>query len=55
MSPKKYGARQKLNGAAIVGALIVSGFLGVASGSLAVFFVAFVVLIVAAIATGDIR
>jgi hypothetical protein len=56
MSPKKrYGARHKLNAAFIVGALVVSGFLGAAYSSWNVFAVALVCLVVVAIAAGSIR
>jgi hypothetical protein len=56
MSPKKrYGARHKLNAAFIVGALVVSGFLGAAFSSWNVFAVVLVCLVGVAIAAGSIR
>jgi hypothetical protein len=49
------GAREKLNGAHICGILLLAAMAGSATGSLAVFFIAAVVLLALAVHTGDIR
>ena len=49
------GAKQKLNSANVVGALVVAAFIGGAFGSWTMFTIAAAVLVVAAFYTGDIR
>ena len=49
------GARQKLNNAHVIGALIVAGFLGLMTGSWTVFIIAGAVLIGVATYSGEIR
>ena len=49
------GARQKLNDAHVIGAIIVAGVLGLMTCSWTVFIIASAVLIGAAILGGDIR
>ncbi len=49
------GAREKLNGHHIVGALGLAGLLGLMTGSFAVFVIASIVMIGASIHSGEIR
>jgi hypothetical protein len=49
------GAKQKLNSAHFVGSLIIAGLVGLVTGSLVVFLIAFVSLLAAAYHAGDIR
>ena len=49
------GARQKLNSHHVLGALCVAGFLGLVTGSMAVFVIAGAVMIGASIYAGDVR
>ena len=48
-------AKNKLNGAHFLGALLVAGLLGVVTGSFAVFVVALIGLLIAGALAGDIR
>jgi len=48
-------ARHKLNAAYFYGALLISGLIGLVSGSWKVFLIALAALVVASIYAGDIR
>jgi hypothetical protein len=52
---KDMGARQKLNSASFICALLVAGLLGLVADSVAVFLLAVAVLLVAGWVAGDIR
>jgi hypothetical protein len=49
------GARQKLNSAAIMGSLLLAGFLGVVTNSWIVFIIAAVIMLGLSLHSGDIR
>jgi hypothetical protein len=49
------GAREKLNSVHVVGLVVVAGFLGLMTGSVAVFVIAGAVMIGASVCTGEIR